>query len=128
MALASQLKGCKVLVVEDEYLIAWDISNTLEAAGATVIGPSGRLSDALDLLETHDDITAAVLDIRLHGVLVFPIADILEARGIPFVFTSGCDSREIPKGYRKAAHCQKPVGPAELLRTLAEQMALRTAA
>lgn len=82
------LNGARILVVEDEPLIALDIGEGLVEAGAVVIGPSSTVASALALVGTRG-LAAAVLDVRLDGETVFPVAAALCARSIPFVFHTG---------------------------------------
>src|SRR2546421_9257076 len=83
-----RLQGCRVLVVEDEFIIALEIQSDLEDAGATVVGPAFTLRLAMDLA-AHADVSAATLDLRLGRDSVRPVARILADRGIPFVFYTG---------------------------------------
>src|SRR6516164_2815923 len=85
----------RVLVVEDEYLVAMDMSAYLEAAGAHVVGPASNVNAALEVLE-RTELDGAILDVNLRGEMAYPIADALTARGIPFVFTTGYDARTVP--------------------------------
>src|SRR5438270_8852311 len=90
---AVELKGRRVLVVEDEYLIAADIAASLEALGAEVAGPAASVAEALTFLERDGDrLDGAVLDVNLGKERVYPLADVLRSRGIPFVFTTGYDA------------------------------------
>jgi DNA-binding response OmpR family regulator len=82
------LSGLKVLVVEDEYLVALLIQTVLEDAGCVVSGPIPRLSEALDAARV-DDCDAAVLDVNLGGQRVVPVAEELARRRIPFVIVTG---------------------------------------
>jgi DNA-binding response OmpR family regulator len=82
------LNGARILMVEDEPLIALEIGEGLVEAGAVVIGPSSTVARALDLVGTRD-LEAAILDVRLDGETVFPVAAALCARAIPFVFHTG---------------------------------------
>lgn len=101
------LKNCRVLVVEDEYLLAEELCEELESAGAVVIGPVPDVAQALALLgETVLD--GAVLDINLGGAFSYPIADQLLRLGIPFLFVTGYDSYAIPLQYQHVPRCQKP--------------------
>src|SRR5215470_8727975 len=77
------LTGCRVLIVEDEYLLADDLRVALKSLGANVIALVGDLDEALDLL-AHGGFDVAVIDINLRGDLAFTIADQLQRRGIPF--------------------------------------------
>lgn len=87
------LDGLRVLVVEDEMLIAMDLENALEEAGANVVGLAATLDRALILAERELP-DAAVLDVDLKGQDVFPVADALLARGVPFLFHTGHATRE----------------------------------
>lgn len=102
-----QADGFAVLVVEDEYFIALDISLALQAAGARVLGPVGQLKSALRILGS-DRVDRAVLDVNLGGDTVFLLADELAARNIPFVFATGYDAVVIPERHRAAPRLEKP--------------------
>ncbi len=80
-----KLEGVPILVVEDDPFIAMDIRQTLESAGALVVGPAYNLADALRLAEVAN-LRAAVLDLRLERGDTLPVATRLSERGIPFVF------------------------------------------
>lgn len=120
MGARPELSGAVVLVVEDEYLLALDLKIEIERAGAVVVGPVGRLADALDLANRATPLDAAVLDVDLRGDTVFPVADVLAERGIPFVFASGRDHSEMPERHRVATRLAKPVVPGDLLARLAD--------
>ena len=107
------LFGRHVLVVEDEPLLALDMAAGLGAAGAAVVGPARSLAEAVRLL-TVALIDAAVLDVDLGGVEVFPLADELMAAGVPFVFTTGRGEVDLPGRFTRAAHFAKPVDVARV--------------
>jgi len=86
---SSALRDRRILVVEDEYLIAMNLQDGLENAGSVVLGPVPSVEKALKKIESEPHIDAAVLDVNLGGALAYPVADLLAARKIPFVFTSG---------------------------------------
>ncbi|MBV9813244.1 MAG: response regulator [Acetobacteraceae bacterium] len=115
-----RLHGRRLLVVEDEYLVAMDLAAALRDRGAEVIGPVGSVSDALALLAATADIDGAVLDINLRGQNVFPIADALRHRGVPFVFATGYDPWTIPDSYADVPRLQKPVNTQALARAVAK--------
>jgi CheY-like chemotaxis protein len=110
--------GRRVLVVEDEYAIAYDIALGLAELGVIPLGPVPTLKQAMALLKSADRIDGAVLDVNLHGEMVFPLAEALEARGVPFIFTTGYDERVIPPRYARVELCQKPYNLPKLLRTV----------
>lgn len=117
------LNGRHVLVVEDEYFIADDLRRAFEENGAQVIGPVGSVDDALAMIEDCPRIDGAVLDINLREVMVFPVADALRARGIPFVFATGYEENAVPSHLRDAVHCEKPIEPTRLAEVLFGQAA-----
>jgi len=106
-----KLKGRRVLLVEDELIVATDIEHCLEEAGALMVGPAWRLGEALELVsDLREQMDAAILDVDLHGQDVFPVADVLKARGIPFLFHTGHGTRAgLDKRYPGAVVCPKPV-------------------
>ena len=114
------LQGCCLLVVEDEYLVAADLTASLESLGVEVIGPAASVEEALSLVENNGGrLDGAVLDINLRNERVYPVADVLMARGVPFVFTTGYDAVAIPIAYACAPRCEKPVDKTQLVRWLA---------
>ena len=116
---ADALRGRRLLVVEDEYLIAAALERALEDRGAEVVGPAGYVEGALRLVEAEGDrLDGAVLDINLRGERVYPVADVLAARGVPFVFLTGYDAQVIPDTYAGVPRSEKPVSTALLARTL----------
>jgi len=109
------LAGHRILVVEDEYLIAMQVQEWLEAAGADVIGPVPSVEQALDLVE-EDGLTAAILDINLgYGRTVYPVADKLAALGVPYLFASGDVKVSDADGYRQRPRMEKPFLKAGLM-------------
>ena len=89
------LVGRKVLLVEDNFLIAEHVRELLMEAGCEVLGPASRLTQALDLIRSGAAIDGAVLDINLHGEFCFVAAAALRERGVPVVFLTGYDDRAI---------------------------------
>jgi DNA-binding LytR/AlgR family response regulator len=113
------LRGRRLLVVEDEYLVATDLTQFLAALGAEVIGPAGSVETALDLLgRVGDGLNGAVLDVNLGGQFVFPVAETLAIRGIPFVFTTGYSEHAISGQFAGVPRCEKPVDGARLVQIL----------
>jgi CheY-like chemotaxis protein len=104
----SLLQGYRILVVEDEYLLAMELHSSLESAGATVIGPVGSVDDALSMLDLASELDAAVLDVNLRGQKVFEFADALQDRGVPFIFTTGYEGSIFPERYADVPRCEKP--------------------
>lgn len=81
--------GRRVLVVEDNAIVAMPLVVHLEDCGAEVIGPASSLGAAFAALEVHEQIDGAVLDVELGSEKVWPLAAVLNERGIPFVFATG---------------------------------------
>ena len=98
----------RILVVEDELIVAMDIEATLEGLGYDVIGPMPRLAMALNVA-AGDLPDAALLDINLHGETTYPLADALAARAIPFVFMSGYNLADLPARLKAVRIIAKPI-------------------
>jgi CheY-like chemotaxis protein len=104
----SPLRDRRILVVEDEYLIAMSLQDALENAGSVVVGPVSSVDKAIRTIESEPHIDAAVLDVNLSGALAYPVADMLIARKIPFVFTSGYEDNVLRERYSQVKNCPKP--------------------
>lgn len=103
----------KVLVVEDEALVAMLVEDALLDAGFAVIGPAATVEEALHLLGQEKP-DAVVLDLNLAGETSTPIADVLAERGIPYVIATGYGSAGLPAGHQGAMVLAKPYDPTEL--------------
>jgi CheY-like chemotaxis protein len=109
------MSGLRILMVEDEALVALDIQNLLTDAGCDVVACLSELDGALAWLEARrEPLDGAVLDVNLGGRMVFPLADALKARGVPFVFATGYGSMQELVRYEGAVVLAKPVAEAEL--------------
>jgi CheY-like chemotaxis protein len=114
------LNGVRILVVEDNFLAAEVVRDLLESGGCSVVGPVGRIADALRLAE-NEALDGAILDVNLNGERCFPIALALRQRGVPFVFLTGYDDEAIiPVELRPARRLGKPVFGPQLMAVLAE--------
>ena len=118
--MAKTLTGKMVLVVEDDYLLAMDIDQTLHRAKAQVVGPVGTVKGALALMDQYRFLDAAILDVNLGGHPVFPVAERLFDQAIPFLFATGYREKDMPKQFASAARVQKPYEPDQLLAALLE--------
>jgi CheY-like chemotaxis protein len=105
---SSALRDRRILVVEDEYLIAMNLQDGLENIGSVVLGPVPSVEKAIKKIESEPHIDAAVLDVNLGGALAYPVADLLVARNIPFVFTSGYEDNALRSRYSGVKTCPKP--------------------
>ena len=109
----------RVLVVEDEYLIRMLLEDMLADLGYEIAGAVGTIAEASELAETGE-FDAAVLDVNVDGKEIFPVADILAKRGVPFVFVTGYGEGSLPDPYRSRPALQKPFQAEQLKSTLAE--------
>lgn len=110
-------KPC-ILVAEDEMLIAMMLEDRLEAMGYIVL-KAARLHRALELAQS-EPIDVAMLDINLAGEDSFPIATVLQRRGIPFLFSSGYGADGLPAHWRGEKTIQKPYDVKQLVAALKE--------
>jgi CheY-like chemotaxis protein len=120
--LPASLHGLRILVVEDEYMLAEDLRQGLENLGAEVLGPAASVEQALALLQSENSLDAAVLDVNLQGDYVFPVLEVLRTRRVPFVLATGYDGWALPAAYADAPRCAKPLDMRRLARTLHEQL------
>jgi CheY-like chemotaxis protein len=105
---SSALRDRRILVVEDEYLIAAMLRDALENIGSVVVGPVPSVEKAMETIASNPGIDAAIVDINLGGVMAYPVADALLARNIPFVFTSGYEDGALRTRYPQIRNCHKP--------------------
>ncbi|MBI0539305.1 response regulator [Roseomonas sp. KE2513] len=118
------LHDCRILVAEDEYMIADEFCLELEEAGAVVIGPVTTVEDALSSIAAASRIDGAVLDVNLGGTMSFAAADRLMKAGTPFIFTIGYDASSIPDRFNDIARCEKPVSIGKVVRAIGRAMRL----
>jgi two-component SAPR family response regulator len=118
---AENWRGIRLLIVEDEYFLAQDLAYHFQSLGAEVLGPAGTVRDALLLLKSAD-VEAAILDINLRGERVYPVADVLHRKHVPFVFASGYGGELEPSAYADVPRCIKPVDYTILAKKLADQI------
>lgn len=115
------LSNRRILIVEDEYAIAFTLREELKDVGATVLGPIGNFSDAMDYVaDENNEIDGAILDVNLRGTMAFPIADRLIERDVPFLFSSGYDSGVIPDRFQGIHRCWKPVIQPEISNAISQ--------
>ncbi|WP_158283956.1 response regulator [Azospirillum sp. TSO22-1] len=114
---AGPLAGRRILVVEDEALVAMMIADTLADQGCEVVGPVATTRDALRLLDATP-VDGATLDINLTHEEVLPVAEALDARRIRFVLVTGYDQENVLRRYRRWPMVQKPFTEASLVRGL----------
>lgn len=95
----ASLRDRRIVVVEDEYILAEDLRAELESQGADVLGLVASVADALELLGQGPPADMAILDINLLGEMVYPLANALRERGVPLLSATGYEARAIPEAY-----------------------------
>lgn len=109
------LTECKILVVEDEYVIAETLCEALSEEGATVAGVVGWLDDALQFArDPANRFNCAVVDVNLHGESSYPVIDVMLEREVYVVLLTGFGKESLEPHYRQLPRCQKPFNPRAL--------------
>jgi DNA-binding response OmpR family regulator len=104
-----EFQGARVLLVEDDTMICLLFEDMLLELGCKVVGPACDIRRATDMAQRHKGIDAAILDVHLAGELVFPVADILAKRGVPFLFATGLGAEGLPAEWRDRQTIRKPM-------------------
>lgn len=109
----TELTGLRVLVVEDQMIVAMDVEGMLVSFGCVVVGPVARLHCAIRM--AHEEaLDAAILDVNLDGVSVDPLVQELQARGVPIILTTGYGASTLPVTLRDLPCLEKPITDTEL--------------
>ncbi len=119
--------GLRVLLVEDESVVAMLIEDILGELGCEVVGPVAQVRKAVEMAQ-HETIDAAILDVNLNGHDVYPVADVLAARNIPFIFATGYGKDSLRAPYDGRPMLQKPFQQRDINAAFAEVRAVREAA
>lgn len=101
------LKGHRILIVEDNFVMALDLSLMVEELGGAVIGPAGRLDEGMALAETNE-VDGAILDVNLDGENTFFLADGLLAADVAVIFATGYDVKMLPERFARTPKLSKP--------------------
>jgi CheY-like chemotaxis protein len=109
----NDVAGLRLLVVEDEMLIAMTIEDVLTDLGCIVVGPAGSVAKALEILK-GEEIDGAILDLNLKGEQALPVAEALQKRGTPFFFLTGYGSAGLDQSQFDAPTLPKPFDPGAL--------------
>ena len=112
------LREHRILIVEDEIVIAMDLVSIIRDAGAEVVGPALSVPEALRLIESHE-LTAAILDVNLGKDQSLPVAQRLNASGIPFVYYTGDGGKLSQNPWPQAPIFKKPAAPEKLVAAFA---------
>jgi CheY-like chemotaxis protein len=119
MAREASLAGLRLLVVEDEAMVAMLLEEMLSDLGCIVVEVVGSVSGGLARVgDAALDFDAAVLDVNLGGEKVYPVADKLAGKGVPFIFSTGYGLAGIAPDYARIPTLAKPFGPRALATTL----------
>lgn len=116
------LSGRRVLVVEDEFLVAMLLETILEDMGCTPVGPASNIDDGEAMARDTVGLDAALLDVNVAGRQVFPVAAALKERGVPFVFSTGYGEGGLPDEWRGTTTIQKPFTEAAVRDALMKAM------
>jgi CheY-like chemotaxis protein len=109
----ADLRGLRILVVEDEFLVSLDLEAMLRELGGEVVGPLGSLDRAVAVAR-EAALDVALLDVNVGGQTVTPVADALAARAVPFVFCTGYDAASLPARHAAVPILMKPCQAHEL--------------
>ena len=112
------MRGARILIVEDEYFIADDMAAALRLRGAEVVGPVGTVEDATRFV-AEGEFDCAILDMNLRGDMAYPVADRLSEAGIPFIIATGYNSASLPERFSGIPRVEKPVDPELVLAAIA---------
>jgi CheY-like chemotaxis protein len=118
----SVLTGLRVLVVEDEMLVSLLIEEMLIDHACAIIGPFASVPAAVEAAMT-EEIDVALLDVNIGGLKVYPVANALMARRIPFLFLSGYGESAVPKDRPEWRVCSKPFREGDLIEMMSQQLA-----
>lgn len=118
------LSGRRVLIVEDESLVAMLLETILEDMGCTPVGPASTVDEGMDMVAGGEPLDAALLDVNVAGRQVFPVAQALKDRGVPFVFSTGYGEGGLPDEWRGQSTLQKPFTEAAVRDALMKAMGL----
>ena len=120
--MTNALQGRRVLVIEDESLVAMLLETILDDMGCAVVGPESNIDDGLRSATHEAALDAALLDVNVAGREVFPVAEALKTRGVPFVFSTGYGEAGLPEHWRGHPTIQKPFTEAAIREALMKAM------
>lgn len=121
------LAGRKILIVEDESLVAMLLETMLEDMGCELFGTASRVPEALEMLSGDDRPDAALLDVNVAGETVYPVAELLKARGIPMVFSTGYGQGGLAEGWHDQPNLQKPYTEPMIQQALMQALGVKAA-
>ena len=104
---ATGLSGRSVFLVEDEVMIRMMVADMLEELGYKVAAEAGDINEVMRLAQSTE-FDLAILDVNVNGKVISPVADVIMAKGCPFIFATGYGSSGLPEEYRDRPSLQKP--------------------
>ena len=113
------LTGKRILVVEDSPVLAPFTADILGELGCLVVGPAPNMAAARELID-GEQIDAALMDVHIRGERVFPLCELLDSKGVPFILTSGYADWQMPEKLLKRPRLQKPYTIAQVEKALAK--------
>lgn len=117
----ASIAGLRLLLVEDEALVAMMLEDQLADLGCVVVGVAANVAEGLAVIEDHaPELDGAVLDINLGGEKVYPVAEELAGRGIPFIFSTGYGRAGIEPDFAQTPMLAKPYGQGALAQMLSD--------
>ena len=105
--MASLQQGCSVFLVEDEVMIRMMVADMLEELGHSIAGEAGEIGHAIKLAQSTE-FELAILDVNVNGHMITPVAELIKARNLPFIFATGYGAAGVPAEYRDQPTLQKP--------------------
>ncbi len=122
MSGAGNIKGMRVLIVEDEFFIADDLARAIRSNGGSPVGPVGTIREAEEMIR-HSPVDAAIIDLNLRGEMASEFIKKLAASGRPCLIVSGYGGDAVPDSVRAISRLEKPVSPALVIETLSRELA-----
>ena len=107
----------RVLIVEDEFLVAIDLASIVESIGHEVVGPVQSARSAIDLARIRP-VDVALLDVNLGTDTAAPVADVLDKQGVPYAIVTAYRREHLARRFQDTAHIPKPIRPADILAAL----------
>jgi CheY-like chemotaxis protein len=111
----------RFLLVEDEMMVAFLVESLVRDLGHEIVATESRLDKAVALAQ-HETLDCAILDVNIAGREVYPVADALRARGVPFIFATGYGSARLPETHRQVPTLQKPYQAEDLRAAIAQAL------
>jgi CheY-like chemotaxis protein len=122
--MSQPFSGRRILIVEDESLVAMLLETILEDMGCSAVGPAATVEEGMRMATDDKPLDAALLDVNVAGRQVFPVAQALKDRGVPFVFSTGYGEGGLPDEWRGQPTLQKPFTEAAVRDALMSAMGL----